>query len=295
VLQAYTKGFKAAYGIDLVLQSLTQGPMQERLSQEFQAGKIQADVAGNTLDGAWNAKAAADGHLAELTLAELPNLATLQDKHKGKYYVINRLNPMGVYYNTGLLNESELPKSTVDIPKLTKLKGRVAIISPQLGGAVHEWHYRLLQDLGKDRYEAFVKGLVGGLKANVSSAVSAVVGQVTAGELAAVVGVPSSLTIPSINAGAPAKIYYPEPVTVYRSSLQALAKGPHPNAAKLFINWMLSEDGAKASCGNGVCAPPHLQIEGQIKLPANADFVDGVEARKTGDTYINGLVAAAAS
>jgi len=296
VQEAYAAGFKEAYGIDVVMQSLTQGPMQERLAQEFQAGRVQADVAGNTLDAAWNEMAAADGQLAELSEDEIPNLANLPAEHKGQYHIINRLNPMGVFYNTNLVEEADLPASVVDIPKMSDWRGKVAIVDPQLGGAIHEWHYQLLQELGEDDYEAFVEGLVGGLDATVSGAISALVGQVGAGELVAVVGIPSTLTIPSVQAGAPGAVYYPDPTTIYRSSLQVLANGPNPNAGKLFLNWMLSEEGAKASCGTGLCAPPHMDIEGQIDFPDDAVFVeDGVEARRVGDEYVNALVASAAN
>ncbi|MPY92619.1 MAG: extracellular solute-binding protein [Acidimicrobiia bacterium] len=295
VLETYAQGFKEEYGIDVVIQNLTQGPMQERLDQEFQAGRVQADVAGNTLDAAWNERAAAEGHLADLTEEELPNMAGLPDEHKGQYHVIHRLNPMGVFYNTELVEEETLPDQVVDIPQMADWKGRVAVIDPTLGGAIHEWHYQILQVVGEERYEAFVNGLVGDLDAQVSGAISALVGQVSAGELMAIVGIPSSLTVPSVNAGVPAQVYYPEPVTIYRSSLQALADGPHPNAAKLFINWLLSEEGATASCGGGICTPPHMDVEGQIEFPETATFVDGITAREVGDSYINGLVASAAN
>jgi iron(III) transport system substrate-binding protein len=174
---------------------------------------------------------------------------------------------------------------------LAKYKGRIAIYSPTLGGALHEWHYHLLQTIGKERYESFIQALVGDLDAAVVTAPAAAVAQVASGELAAIVGATASTSIPTINAGAPAKLAYTEPVTYYRSSLQAMAKAPHPNAAKLFINWLISEEGAKAACSNGVCAPPQFDIEGQIEIPESADFVDGIEARKTGDEYVNELVA----
>jgi iron(III) transport system substrate-binding protein len=295
VLEAYAKGFEDEYGIEVVTQLLTQGPMQERLAQEFQAGKIQADVAGNTLDPAWNETAAADGHLADLTGEELPNIVAHPAEQKGQYFVVNRLNPIGVLYNTDLVKEEDLPETYAGLPAMTDWKGRVAIVDTKLGGALHETHFRLHQEMGEAEYEKFVQGLVGDLDASVSSAISALVAQVGAGELAAIVGIPASLSIPSINAGIPAQIYYPEPVTIYRSSLQALANGPHPNAAKLFINWMLSEDGAKASCSNGVCKPPHMDVEGQLEFPDTAGFVDGKEARKFGDEYVDGLVDAAAN
>jgi iron(III) transport system substrate-binding protein len=290
VLDAYTKGFKDAYGIDVVVQPLTQGPMQERLAQEFASGNVQGDVAGNTLDIAWNEKAAAEGHLAPLDPEELPNVATHPDEHKGEHWVIQRLMPIGVMYNTDLVKEEDLPDTIAELASMADWKGRVAILDPQLGGSVHEWHYRLVQELGEPGYEKFIQGLVGDLDAIVSGAVSALGSQLGAGELAAVVGMTPTIAVPAINSGVPAKLYYPEPVTEYRIAHQALANGPHPNAAKLFINWLLSEEGAKASCGTGVCQHPQHDVEGQIEFPDTATFVDGREARKVGDEYVNGLV-----
>ncbi|MPY92616.1 MAG: extracellular solute-binding protein [Acidimicrobiia bacterium] len=295
VLQAYARGFEDAYGIEVVFQALTQGPMQERLAQEFQAGRVQADVAGNTLDLAWNGGAAEEGHLAELTEAELPNLAAVPDEHKSEHWVINRVLPIGVFYNTDLVDAAELPDTLEALADMTEWKGRVAIPSPELGGSIHEWHYRLLQELGEERYEPFINRLVGDLDAVVSGSVSALAAQVGAGELYALIGLGSTVTVPAINAGAPAAIYYPEPVTVYRSSLQVLVDGPHPNAGKLFVDWLVSEEGARASCGTGVCAPPHIDVEGQIEFPETAESVDGVEARQVGDEYVNGLVQAASN
>jgi iron(III) transport system substrate-binding protein len=277
------------------VQQLSQGPMQERLAQEFQAGKVQADVAGSTLDLAWNEKVAADGHLADLTGDEVPNVASHPDDQKGQYFVINRLTPVGLLYNTDLVDEQDLPATYADVPAITDWKGRIAVIDPKLGGSIHESLYRMLQEMGEAEFEEFVQGLAGDLDATISSASSALIAQAGAGELAAVFLVPASVAIPSINAGIPAKMHYPEPVTVIRASLQALADGPHPNAAKLFINWLLSEEGATISCGGGNCKPPQMDVPGQLEYPDTAEFVDGKEARRVGDEYINGLFDAAAN
>ena len=294
-MEAYANGFKAAYGIDVVTQSLPQGPMQERLAQEFQTGNIQADVGNGTLDPAWNAQMAEEGHLAPLTEAEIPNLAALPAEHRGEHWLINRLIPLGVFYNTDLVEESELPATIAELAEKAEWKGRMAIVSPEIGGSIHEWHYRLIKELGQPRYEAFIDEFVGELDTTVAATPAPLVSQVAAGELVALVGITSSVTVPTINAGAPAAIYYPEPVNVSRQSLQVIAGGPHPNAARLFVHWMLSEEGAAASCGSGVCAPPHLDLEGAVEIPEGAGYVDGAEARKQGDEYINGVVAAAAN
>lgn len=76
---------------------------------------------------------------------------------------------------------------------------------------------------------------------------STVVGldRVIAGEVDFVFWSFEGATIPKLQAGAPVRWLHPDPTPLFPNSWIAVsATAPHPNAARLFHNWYLSEDGA---------------------------------------------------
>ena len=67
----------------------------------------------------------------------------------------------------------------------------------------------------------------------------------------------SSFAVSLKGQGAPIEyVYMAEPTVTNRFNFGVAAKAPHPNAAKLFMNWLLSDDGITATCATNVAMSP---------------------------------------
>lgn len=105
---------------------------------------------------------------------------------------------------------------------------------------------------------------------------------VAKGKYAIVIGVRPDPVNEYRNAGAPLKLIIPEEGTWLTGGpavLSAINKPPHPNATKVFINWLLSREGQTTySKANGVQS---------ARLDIDTSFLDPLIVRKPGAPYFN--------
>ena len=268
--QATVDGFKAA-NPDLEVEWVRDGTpkIMAKLMAEIEAGNPVADIL-LIADTVTLERMKQAGQLLAYKSPEAENFdASLYDAD-GHYYS-TKLITTGIMYNT---QAAMKPASWADLAK-PEAKGLVAMPSPLTSGAalIHAQTLTGVDSLGWDYYEQ--------LKANeavASGGNGAVLKSVASGEKAYGVVV-DYLPIREKAKGAPVEFVFPEEgVSAVTEPIAILSSSKNQDAAKKFIDFILSEEGQKVQLDlgyiparNGLGVPAGFPAREEIKvLPLNA-------------------------
>jgi iron(III) transport system substrate-binding protein len=141
-------------------------------------------------------------------------------------------------YNTNLVKKAELPQSYEDFLKHKEWAGRVAIDATD-----SEWLSGLFDYYGEERGRKLAQDLVATLKPVVVDGHLVVARSVGSGEYAVALNNYVGLTINVMLSGAPTDFWPLDPVGLAFGSLGVSSQAPHPRAAQLAANFMLSREG----------------------------------------------------
>lgn len=228
-----TQAFEKKYGIKVELWRASSEKVTQRAINEALAGRFSVDAVesiGMDMEKMARDKIFAEyysPHLADLTPAAIPS---------HRQWFPDRLSFIGVAYNTKLVRKEDLPR-TVEGFLDPKWKGRIGIESGDviwLSGIVNFW--------GQDRGMRFFNKLAE-MKPNVRTGHPVLSKMVAVGEL------PVGLTVYSTSAeadkrtGAPIDWMPIEPVVGQPGGLGLAKHAPHPHAALLFADFVLSPEG----------------------------------------------------
>lgn len=255
--------FRAANpGIQTETVRLASGAMLERIDTEFSAGRNLFDVAITFEDD--RLKAGMDkGWMLKWTPPELPNFPAEMNKDNMLFALMNTRN--SIIYNKNKVSAANAPKEWTDLFD-AKWKGKVGINPPWRSVPVQElvafWDKLGLGDTAqklKDNDVRFFEGAGGVIQAVIRGDV----------EVAEVLDQSVNTMLQD---GAPVGVVYPKSGTTTSYNMAFVGqKAPHPNAAKVLLNWLMTAEGQKSFlvCGqsmtrNGAPALSHL--------PATADL-----------------------
>lgn len=143
-------------------------------------------------------------------------------------------------YNTNLVKTSDLPKTYEDFLKHKEWAGKVGIDFSD-----REWLRAIYEHYGEKKGEALVKDLIKTLKISTVKGHLALARSVGAGEYAIELNNFTNLIVNVKLGGAPTDFWAMDPVLVFFGQVGVNAKAPHPNAARLFANFVLSQEGEK--------------------------------------------------
>ncbi len=229
--QAFTK----KYGIKIQLWRAGSEQVLQRAVAEARGGRNSLDLVETNapeLEAMAREEVIAEFHSPHL--ADLPDWAIPPHRR----WFSDRSNLWVVGYNTNKVKREEIPATYAGFAE-AKWKGRIA-----LEASDQDWMYGVIQFMGQERGLEFFRKLAA-LKPELRS------GHALLGELVAAGEVPVALTAYSGNIesvkkrGAPADWVAVEPL-VGRPQAVGLAKNaPHPNAALLFADFILSPEGQK--------------------------------------------------
>ncbi len=189
-------------------------------------------------------------------------------------------------YNTNLLNPQDY-KSLWDFLN-PKLKGR--IVSPDIrrtrgsGLSVQYLYYH--KDLGPEFIRRFYSEMDVTLTADVRQAVD----WLAVGKFALSMPTQSSFTAKAKAQGLPVDEFTPHhfkegaALAVAFGQLALMNRAPHPNAAKVYINWLLSRQGQTAFQSAG-SSPGDAKNSRRIDVPK--DHIPAAEARAEGVKYFD--------
>ena len=230
--------FETKYpGVTLEYSRNDEGPTAIRLLNEAKAGRVQADV----FDGLTvNVPLKREGLLAKI---EIPNPGDYPDEMKdkdGTWHAL-LLFVFAPGYNTSMVAKADVPKTYKDLldPKWT---GKMAWNPNSSAGALG-FVGNILLSMGEKDGMAYLRELAKQQIVNVEASSRAILDQVIAGEYPLGLMMFNNHTVISARKGAPSDWVVMEPVPVAFDSLGILKDAPHPAAARLLVEFLLSEEG----------------------------------------------------
>ncbi|MBF8265016.1 MAG: putative binding protein component of ABC iron transporter precursor [Dehalococcoidia bacterium] len=235
------KAFKSRYGISLNLITGRGAEFIARIKTETRMNNITADI----FEGAG---AHSENMRLEGLLTPAGDLPVLRDKSvftvdpfllNGEgYYLVDNQSFLALYVNTNLVKPGEEPKAWVDLLE-PKWKGKILFADPVISNSPSYFVAIIEQKrLGLDYLEK-----LGKQDLMFDASPQGVASRITRGE--ALVGFTDNDSVAAIaQEGGPIKIIDTrEGVFVKGQAVGLVKNGPHPNAAKVLINWILSQEG----------------------------------------------------
>jgi iron(III) transport system substrate-binding protein len=192
---------------------------------------------------------------------------------EGKWAAM-RLRYWCMGYNTNLVKQEDLPKTWGDL--LTNPawhNGNIGAGSrPQL------WVSMLYNVWGPERTAAYVKEFFQTARPQFrKEGLNALLGLASAGEFyAALPAAPDKVKLQQ-EKGAPLGWHCPEPAPVASSEISILKGSPNANAARIWMNWLLSKEGQLAQFVSTNAEPSHQDLQRKEFLV----FADEVAGKKT--------------
>jgi iron(III) transport system substrate-binding protein len=164
------------------------------------------------------------------------------------------LNSMG--YNSKYVTAADAPKTYEDLLQI-RWKGRIGL---NIRDA--EWFANMLKMMGKDKGAAYMRKLAD-QRPGLQEGHNLLAQLLSAGEFHVIVNSFAHILAREKAKGAPVQWALVEPVITYIDPLALALNAPHPNAGKLFINFVLSREGQSILAAQGAI-PSRSDIEPQV-------------------------------
>jgi iron(III) transport system substrate-binding protein len=205
-----------------------------KASTEARAGRFAVDIVATAPSEMWQLKQ------SKLSTAYLS--PELQAMPKGSYdpegyWSGFEVTPIVVAFQTKLIKGPDIPNSYQDLLQ-PKYKGKM-----NLGTEDYDWFSVMLDSMGQDKGLAFMRGLAK-QELHMPGASSRMrVQLMLAGESGISLAARGRRVVEFKGQGAPIDFRIFEPYAGEPNSLSIAARTPHPHAAILFADWILSQEG----------------------------------------------------
>lgn len=233
--------FEAKYGITCEFIRIPTGDQIARHVAEVSAGSRTADMLMNS-DAGPPARLVADGVALTYDQARgpyeiLPSNYPTQFLHDGERVVVTS-QPWALGWNTNLVSAEEAPKSYTDIIQNPAwANGRTIIPQPTLSGVYVDFYDLLEKEFGTEFLDAFVAHRPLFYDGGGAPSVEAL----SAGEGAVMMPVAISQILAAQGRGAPVDYYVPDITPATRPVAQITSAAASPNAALLYLHFLLHE------------------------------------------------------
>ncbi len=224
-------------GIELQYSRADESPTAAKILAEGTAGRIQADI----FDGITNMIPL---KRAQLLTPYVPAGARqyppeLKDAEGYWHALLLYVFTPGI--NTTLVPKDQAPKTYRDLLD-PKWKGKMAWNPSSMAGAIG-FVGNILTSMGDAQGMDYLRALAQQKVVNIEASARAILDQVIAGEYPIGLMMFNHHTVISAQKGAPSDWLKMEPVPVALDAAGILKAAPHPNAARLLIEFLTSEDG----------------------------------------------------
>ena len=234
------EAFEKAYpGIELQYARADEAPTAAKILAEAQAGRVQADI----FDGISNMVPLKRAGIAAPFVPPAAALYPADMKDKDGYWHAILLYVFTPGINTTLVAKAAAPKTYQDLLD-PKWRGRMAWNPGSIAGA-HGFVGNILMSMGEARGMVYLRLLGRQQIVNIEASSRAILDQVIAGEYPLGLMMFNHHAVISAQKGAPSEWVAMEPVPVAFDAVGILKDAPHPNAARLLVDFLTSEEGQK--------------------------------------------------
>jgi iron(III) transport system substrate-binding protein len=227
-------------GINVTVIRTTAQVAYQRVLQEIKNNVAECDVFSST-DPGHDEELKKRGKLAKYVP---DNARFLSPEFKGDpdgFYFPTSAGLVLITYNTRKVTEAEAPKNWPDFLD-PKWKKQISTGHPGFSGYVGTWVLAMRKLYGWKYFEALERN-----EPMIGRSVNDTVTMLNSGERSVAAG-PAGLTLLTADRGNPLALIYPTDGAVLLTSPSAvMANAPHPNASRLFMEFLLSEDHARLS------------------------------------------------
>jgi iron(III) transport system substrate-binding protein len=264
------KIFEDATGLKVNYIRGADGPLMGRIAVEYRTGQYTWDVLQTT------------------TLNKvLPEMLAAFDPSEAKNIIPEARDPgrrwYGVYanyntpsYNTQHVKASDLPQSYEEFVKHKEWAGKIAIDNSD-----NEWVKGIMLHYGEEKGTKLIKDIVANLKPVVTDGHLAMARSVGSGEYWVALNQYLMLTMNVKLAGSPTDFWALDPVVLIFGQIGVNLKAPHPNAARLGANFMLSKESQEFLTKFG-------RIPTRLDVPSNPpDVLETLKKKKIITTLLS--------
>ena len=250
--------------VKIDFQSAGAGKLMAKIAAERESGKIMADVLWTSeVPDFYQLKA--QGILLPYIPQDIKVLLNPLPDYDGSFTAV-RLGTLGIAYNTRLIKEA--PKTWADLQK-PAFKGAYGIANPALSGTAYMSVAVLSKAFGWPYFEAL---RANGAKMGKGS--GQVVDDTASGDLVASLAV-DYITLDKVDKGATLALVYPPEMLVIPSPIAIFRNSPNVDAAKKFVDFVLSKDGQLIIANEGT-----LPVRADVKVPERYKLPPVDEAMK---------------
>jgi iron(III) transport system substrate-binding protein len=258
VTKSLTEKFQAVTGIKTNFLEGRTTEVRERIRTEHASGRVNADVTCNGAVTTTNMMR--EGAFTEH--GPLPALANIKPPFRDNGMLLPyTANALALLVNSKLVTPEQEPKSWSDLTD-PRWKDKMLLDEPRVGGVGYVFFAVTIEKLGRAYQEAFAAQ-----KPTIMADPALANRRIALGEFPLYVGF--SFQDWKGLRGLPLRVVIPKEGALYSTLNAAIVKGaPHPNAARLFLNFLIEEEAQRVVTGLGSIsttgtaspdAPPDVQ------------------------------------
>jgi iron(III) transport system substrate-binding protein len=269
-LEGANKAFTAKYGIPVELNRQATGRSLRLAQSEFETNTVKADVLDITnplVFFEWKQK----GYLQPWKAAHAEEQVSNLFRDKEGFVWARRLLVMCIGYNKKQVSDKDAPKTWQDVLQ-PKWKDKI-VMSGTASGPSFGWIVYIVNKYGWKYFDS--------LHANnpiVAPSGDEAFALLATGEKPIIIGNPCFDMLEAAAQGSPIGNVYPEDGPgIWWAGLGITKAAPHPNAAQLFANFLMSKDGsaAAANARNGFVAYLNKDTPLAKEIPPMQNLVKG--------------------
>jgi iron(III) transport system substrate-binding protein len=261
IAQAVSDAFSEEYGIDVEFTRLASSDLAARYGSEAETGDPVADVVvmSNT---PFVAEGAESGWFVPLADAEIPGFPGDWPEEflvDDRGTAIISIEPTGISYNTDMLGDTEPPETWADLAE-PEWEGKILLVDPTGSPAYVDFWTVVLEGEGPEVLEGIAANSTGTYPSAVPLHEALGAGEGT-------IGVPGvgAIVAGAVDRGAPLEFVTPD-LTTGPEIVPLISDGAsHPNAARLFVWWLMYGEGESVLNALPTTASPGTGED----LPAN--------------------------